>query len=141
MTEPLPLDPIEPGYVNLVQPFPRLEKLLLQGVHSNALVRCLIQHPLHPSPISSLSSAWPRLHTISISDDPNASKPLLHRAITVREEAGIRLVSLYLDAHFNRNLDSWEWMKEKVGKLELLESASRWYPSGETDNNPLVVGG
>ena len=141
MTEPLPLDPIEPGYVNLVQPFPRLEKLSLQGVHSNALVRCLVQHPLHPSPISSLSPAWPRLHTISISDDPNASKPLLHRAITVREEAGFRLVSLHLDAHFNRNLDSWEWMKEKVGKLELLESTSRWYPSGETDNYPLVVGG
>jgi len=129
MTEPIPSDPHEPGYVDAVRAFPRLEKLSLKGVNSNVFLKSLVDH-LHcssNSPISPTTTVvWPKFHTLSISNDANASKPLLHRAISSRENAGFPIVGLYLDNHFNRNAESWQWMKEKVPVLKLVEVDAGW---------------
>lgn len=87
--------------------FPNLRSLTLTRVSVNAILGCLV------IPSSTLSGviAWPKLKRIVICGDPLASIPLLHRIVSLRPRYSL---SLCLDGHFKRNLDSWIWLEENA---------------------------
>ncbi|KAF8954839.1 hypothetical protein BDZ97DRAFT_2081302 [Flammula alnicola] len=126
LTDMTDLIPTDPHYTNLAFAFPRLRQLSLDGVPSNALVRQLLHTPkknqyddLEASFIDVDTQATPALplpdlEVLSICNDANVSKPLLHRAISMREDMGRPLAKLCLDKYFLSNLESWNWIKEHV---------------------------
>jgi len=56
----------------------------------------------------------PNLWTLSIRNDTNVSKPLIHRMIIARRNMGVPLSTLYVDSHFAGNTKSLEWIREHV---------------------------
>lgn len=67
---------------------------------------------------------WPDLDSLTIYGDTFRSRPLLHRVIECREEAGRPFRSLRLDASFKSNGESWDWIQEKVpGTVEILQES------------------
>ena len=114
----IPTNPHDPSYTNIVDAFPLLSQLSLDGVSSNAFIQQLLPSP---SPVSASEShhmnvpmPLPNLRTLSIRNDINVSKPLIHRTIIERENMGVPLSTLYVDSHFGGNMESWEWIQEHV---------------------------
>ncbi|TFK31154.1 hypothetical protein BDQ12DRAFT_694495 [Crucibulum laeve] len=99
-----------------VEAFPRLQQLSLSNVGSNEFTRHLLCEETSsengPMPV------WPWLNTLKICGDANASKPLLHRAITARKNAGHPISKLVVDKFFQTNPESWEWLKENIDLVE-----------------------
>lgn len=83
--------------------FPNLQNLTLIRVSVNSILRCLNSPSLIPP--------WPKLRSLAICGDPNASAPLLHQIVVSRPRGSF---SLYLDGHFQRNLESWRWLEENA---------------------------
>ena len=114
----IPTNPHDPSYTNIVDAFPHLSQLSLDGVHSNAFIQQLLPTP-SPSPASEsfhmdVPTPLPNLRTLSICNDTNVSKPLIHRTIIARKNMGVPLLTLYVDSHFGGNMESWEWIREHV---------------------------
>ncbi|KAF8876801.1 hypothetical protein CPB84DRAFT_1688955 [Gymnopilus junonius] len=100
--------------------FPNLRRLSLDSVPSNLFIHQLLpRSPFSSTSDPSPSTNWPHLEEIAISNDPNTSKPLLHRVITTRERIGKPLKKLCLDDNFYKNLESINWIKEHVEVAEL----------------------
>ena len=121
----IPTNPQDPFYTNIVDAFPHLSQLSLDGVSSNAFIQQLLPSP-SPDPAASASSLHmdsdilptvtplPNLRTLSIRNDANVSKPLLHRTIMARKNMGVPLSTLDVDSHFGGNVESLEWIREHV---------------------------
>ena len=112
----IPTNPRDPFYTDIVNAFPHLSCLSLDGVTSNALIQQLLPST-SPSAESSLMDVpipLPNLCSLSILNDPNVSKPLIHRTIIARKDMGVPLSILELDSHFSGNMESWDWIRERV---------------------------
>jgi len=114
----IPTNPHDPSYTNIVDAFPRLSQLSLDGVSSNAFIQQLLPSP-SPGPTSAsvhmdVPTPLPNLQTFSIRNDTNVSKPLIHRTIIARKNMGVPLSTLYVDSHFGGNMESWEWIRQHV---------------------------
>ena len=110
------VDLISPGSFpfDAANAFPHLRRLSLDSVPSNLFVHQLLPD-LH---LPDSSPRWPHLEELAICNDPNASKPLLHRVISIRESIGLPLRRLRLDDYFYRNLESINWVKDRVEVCE-----------------------
>ncbi|KIM44089.1 hypothetical protein M413DRAFT_443143 [Hebeloma cylindrosporum] len=124
----IPTNPHDPFYTNIVDAFPRLSQLSLDGVSSNAFIQQLL-----PSPSAGLVSEithddiptpLPNLRTLSIRNDRNVGTPLIHRTIIARKNMGVPLSTLYVDSHFGRNVESFEWIREHV---QVGQAASEFF--------------
>lgn len=77
--------------------FPFITELHLSNVRSNDFVRRLLQ-----------DRAWPKLQSMSIIGDDLISKPLLHKMVVARREAGLRISNLVLEElHVNEDSRNW----------------------------------
>ncbi|KAF9545041.1 hypothetical protein CPC08DRAFT_397164 [Agrocybe pediades] len=119
----LPTNTDHPSYCSLTRSFPYLRRLSLDGVTCNQVLRELlsassssftIPTPPDRDDAADVVFACPHLEVLSICNDSNVSKPLLHRLVSSRMDAGRPLRRLYLDEHFSKNGDSWDWLKEKI---------------------------
>ena len=114
----IPTDPHDPSYTNITDAFPHLSQLSLEGVSSNALIQQLLPSPILGPTGESLHMdvpvPLPNLRTLSIRNDTNVSKPLLHRIIIARQNMGVPLSTLYMDSRFAGNVESLEWIREHV---------------------------
>ncbi|KAF9449761.1 hypothetical protein P691DRAFT_666806, partial [Macrolepiota fuliginosa MF-IS2] len=93
--------------------FPNLQNLSLIRVPVNSILKRLVLAP---------SMQWPNLRNIAICGDPHASVPLLHRIITSRPQGSF---TLYLDGHFQHNLESWNWLEENA-EVILMPTIDPW---------------
>ncbi|KDR73040.1 hypothetical protein GALMADRAFT_252455 [Galerina marginata CBS 339.88] len=120
MTDIVPADPTNSHYANIVEAFPYLRRLSLDSVGSNAFVHHLLPDDSSNADIPSLP--WPAFEVLSICNDLNASKPLLHRVISTRRSMGRPLKMLCLDNHFSTNAESWNWIREHVESVVQAEA-------------------
>ena len=126
MRDILPIGLHDAAFINPMPAFPRLERLGLKGVHTNAFLTCLLheKYPTDEEGGNKLEPAWPNLGMLDIFDDPFTSRPLLHRVIAAREAFSRPLRRLHLDSHFANNAESLKWMKERVVVVEIASSDS-----------------
>lgn len=118
--EGLPVESFTAHHANLVAAFPRLERLLLNGVSSTCFLQCLLAECYSDFANEDAVPVWPSLTSLAIVNDPCAIRPLLHRVIYARAAFGRPLKSLYLDTAFTMNAESIEWMKERVSVVEIF---------------------
>lgn len=78
--------------------FPFITELHLSNVRSNDFVRRLLQ-----------DRTWPKLQSMTIVGDDLISKPLLHKMVVARCEAGLRISNLVLE-ELHVNGDSRNWL-------------------------------
>lgn len=118
MADSIPDGSFIEGHGNPVDAFPRLERLLLAGVSSTCFLQCLLAE--HDPTSGGTEPVWPNLTSLAISNDPYTIRPLLHRVISARETFARPLKRVYLDSNFTMNLESFEWVKERVSVVEIL---------------------
>lgn len=106
------------GRGNPVAAFPRLEWLLLSGISSTCFLQCLLAE--HDPTSDASEPVWPNLTSLAIANDPNTIRPLVHRVISARESFARPLKRLFLDSKFTMNVESFEWVKERVPVVEIL---------------------
>ena len=123
MKDILPIGPHDATFINPMSAFPRLERLGLKGVHTNAFLACLLYEKYPTDEGGNLELVWPGLGMLGIYDDSLTSRPLLHRVIAAREAFYRPLRRLHLDSHFANNAESLMWMKERV-VVEIASSDS-----------------
>ncbi|PPQ82962.1 hypothetical protein CVT26_005375 [Gymnopilus dilepis] len=121
-TDLFPLNTDHPDHIDLARKFPRLRRLKLDNVNSNAFLQHLLENP-RPSTAGTFARKAPCLlpdfEVLWISNDPYVSKRLLYRVIKSRHLAGKPLKKLFLDRHFSSNKDSWEYLQECVDLTEV----------------------
>jgi hypothetical protein len=148
MTDLIPTNPQDPYYTDIAVGFPHLRRLSLDGfASSNALLQQLtplttpssrlLSGPSETTPSAPSSSsvsvstlAFPGLRSLSLRGDPYVSRPLLHRVIAVRGEAGVPLTRLDLDHRFAANAESLAWIREHVEVVEVEPMPAKMDASG-----------
>jgi hypothetical protein len=122
----IPTNPSDPFYTNIVNTFPHLSRLSLDGVTSNAFIQQILPSPSPGAESSCMDVPMPlpNLRALSIRNDPHVSKPLIHRTLIARKDTGVPLSTLEVDSHFSGNVESWEWIREHV---EVREATSEFF--------------
>ncbi|TEB23221.1 hypothetical protein FA13DRAFT_1740186 [Coprinellus micaceus] len=87
--------------------FPNLQQLSMLYVPPSAFLSHLTEK--HDDTVP-----WPNLDSLTIFGDALRARPILHEVIRRREEVSRPIKSLSLDRMFRGNLESWEWIKERV---------------------------